>query len=70
MARAMDLTVITEGVEDWESAIALRDLRCEFAQGYVFSRPVGLAAACRLAEAGVIDVSAMTDLDVIDSLPA
>jgi len=70
MARAMDLTVITEGVEDWESAIALRDLRCEFAQGYVFSRPVDLAAACRLAEAGAIDVSAMTDLDVIDSLPA
>ena len=70
MARAMDLTVITEGVEDWESAVALRDLRCEFAQGYVFSRPVDIVEACRLAAAGSIDVSGMLAIDVTDSLPA
>jgi EAL domain-containing protein (putative c-di-GMP-specific phosphodiesterase class I) len=70
MARAMDLTVITEGVEDWESAVALRDLRCEYAQGYVFSRPVDIVEACRLAAAGSIDVSGMLAIDVTDALPA
>jgi diguanylate cyclase (GGDEF)-like protein len=59
MARAMDLMVITEGVEDWNSAAALRDLRCDFAQGYVFSRPVDLDVAMGLASAGGIDVSEM-----------
>ncbi len=59
MARAMDLTVITEGVEDWNSAVSLRDLRCDFAQGYVFSRPVDLDAALELARRGAIDVSEM-----------
>ncbi len=59
MARAMDLTVVAEGVEDWSSAVALRDLHCELAQGFVFSRPVDLEAALRLASAGAIDIAAM-----------
>ena len=70
MARAMDLTVITEGVEDWESAVTLRDLRCELAQGYVFSRPVPLDEACLLAAAGALDVSAMRPLDQAGAVPA
>ena len=64
MARAMNLTVVTEGVEDWENAAALRDLRCELAQGYVFSRPVELDRALELAAAGSIDVSLMPGADV------
>ena len=60
MARAMRLTVITEGVEEWDSAIALRDLHCDLAQGYVFSRPVPLDEALELAERGSMDMSAMT----------
>jgi diguanylate cyclase (GGDEF)-like protein len=59
MARAMNLTVVTEGVEDWENAAALRDLRCELAQGYVFSRPVELEQALELAARGYVDVSQM-----------
>lgn len=59
MARAMDLSVITEGVEDWHSAVAVRDLGCDLAQGYLFSRPMHLGGALRVAEAGVIDVSDM-----------
>jgi len=64
MARAMDLTVVTEGVEDWDNAAALRDLRCELAQGYVFSRPVELERALELAAIGSIDVSLMPPADV------
>ncbi len=69
MARAMDLTVITEGVEEWHSAAAVRDLKCDFAQGYVFSRPVPLDTAIGLAHDGFIDVSAMAAVrDWIDAL--
>jgi diguanylate cyclase (GGDEF)-like protein len=59
MARALDLTVVSEGVEDWESARVLRDLRCELAQGYVLSRPVELATALRLAAEGSLDLAPM-----------
>ena len=62
MARAMDLSVVTEGVEDWQSAVAVRDLGCDLAQGYIFSRPVHLGAALTRAESGWIDVSEMSPL--------
>jgi diguanylate cyclase (GGDEF)-like protein len=65
MARAMDLTVVVEGVEEWASAVALRDLRCELAQGYLFSRPVELPAALELAAHGVIDVAPMNPVGVM-----
>ena len=60
MARAMRLTVVTEGVEDWPSAIAVRDLGSDLAQGYLFSRPVDLAAALGLARVGRVDLGPMT----------
>ena len=69
MARALDLTVISEGVEDWESAVALRDLRCELGQGHVFSRAVELPAALRLAAAGSVDVAAMSRVGVTAITP-
>jgi diguanylate cyclase (GGDEF)-like protein len=64
MARAMDLSVITEGVEDWHSAVSVRDLGCDLAQGYVFSRPLHLGGALRVAEAGRVDVSGMARVAV------
>ena len=39
MARAMQLTVVVEGVETWADAVAVRDLGCGLAQGYLFCRP-------------------------------
>ena len=60
MARAMDLRVVTEGVEDWSSARSLRDLQCDLAQGYLFSRPVDLEVAIGLAVEGRVDVSPMS----------
>jgi diguanylate cyclase (GGDEF)-like protein/PAS domain S-box-containing protein len=40
MARALDLSVVAEGVETDEQLQALRTLGCQAAQGYLFSRPV------------------------------
>ena len=40
LAQNLDLHVIAEGVETTVQRDALRELRCEFAQGYMFSRPV------------------------------
>ncbi len=40
LAQNLDLHVIAEGVETAVQRDALRELRCEFAQGYMYSRPV------------------------------
>jgi diguanylate cyclase (GGDEF)-like protein/PAS domain S-box-containing protein len=40
LARALNLKVVAEGVETEEQANLLRLLRCDEAQGYLFSRPV------------------------------
>lgn len=39
MARAMDLDIVAEGVEDLQSAQALRDMGVDYLQGFYFSRP-------------------------------
>ena len=40
MANSLRLNVIAEGVETAEQLAILRKLRCEYAQGYYFSKPV------------------------------
>ena len=60
MADAMDLTVITEGVENWADAAAVRNLPCRLAQGYLFSRPVDLRQALLLADAGSVDIEPLS----------
>jgi diguanylate cyclase (GGDEF)-like protein len=40
MARNRRIKLIAEGVETYEQVEMLRDLDCEYAQGYYFSRPV------------------------------
>ena len=39
MAHALDLTVVAEGVETRMQLDALREVDCDFAQGYHFARP-------------------------------
>jgi EAL domain-containing protein (putative c-di-GMP-specific phosphodiesterase class I) len=36
----LSLTTVAEGIETTEQADALRQLNCQLAQGYLFSRPV------------------------------
>ncbi len=40
MARAMELDVIAEGVENTDQLAYLKELKCQKAQGYLFSRPL------------------------------
>jgi EAL domain-containing protein (putative c-di-GMP-specific phosphodiesterase class I) len=43
MARNLRLSIVAEGVETLEQADMLRAAGCDFAQGYVYSRPVSAA---------------------------
>jgi diguanylate cyclase (GGDEF)-like protein len=47
MAKALDLKVIAEGIEDTEQLAALRALGCDFGQGYLFARPMDAGAMTR-----------------------
>lgn len=40
MAKALDLQVVAEGIEDDEQLQFLTQLNCEYGQGYLFSKPV------------------------------
>ncbi|MBZ5727314.1 MAG: EAL domain-containing protein [Acidobacteriia bacterium] len=51
MARSLHMTVVAEGVETQEQAILLKALGCPYAQGYLFSPPVGLACLRELLPA-------------------
>ena len=48
LAHNLGMDVIAEGVETAEQALQLRRLGCEFAQGFLYSRPVDAAAAMTL----------------------
>jgi EAL domain-containing protein (putative c-di-GMP-specific phosphodiesterase class I) len=45
LARALDLTVVVEGIETAEQAATLHRLGCGLGQGYYFARPLDRAAA-------------------------
>lgn len=51
LSRALDLSVIAEGVETAEQADFLRDLGCDEIQGYYFSRPVPADQVVRILSA-------------------
>jgi EAL domain-containing protein (putative c-di-GMP-specific phosphodiesterase class I) len=38
LAHQLDLSVVAEGVEDWDSAKILTDLGCDYAQGFAIGR--------------------------------
>jgi diguanylate cyclase (GGDEF)-like protein/PAS domain S-box-containing protein len=57
MARSLDFRTVAEGVEEPEQASILRELGCDEAQGYLFSRPVTAEAIdILLAEVPVLPV--------------
>lgn len=57
MARNMNLHIIAEGVEDLDNLQELQNLKCESAQGFLFSQPVDIAEA----EKFLTDHSVCTD---------
>jgi EAL domain-containing protein (putative c-di-GMP-specific phosphodiesterase class I) len=59
MARALDLTVVAEGIEDWGRGALLRDMGCPLGQGYFFARPMDLADAMAFAARGAVDLASV-----------
>ena len=47
-ARALDMAVVAEGVEDDDQAQMLQDLGCDLGQGYLWGRPAPAAALSNL----------------------
>jgi Amt family ammonium transporter len=45
MARGLGITVVAEGVEDLQQQAVLRDLECDNAQGFLYSRPMNAESA-------------------------
>jgi diguanylate cyclase (GGDEF)-like protein/PAS domain S-box-containing protein len=59
LARNMGMDIVAEGVETKEQLAYLKELRCEYGQGFLFSHPLDLETACKLlqsADTGVTDV--------------
>jgi diguanylate cyclase (GGDEF)-like protein/PAS domain S-box-containing protein len=52
LAHNLRLAVVAEGVETTEELEALEELECEYAQGYLFARPLSAAAAGALIASG------------------
>ena len=44
MSRTLGITVVAEGVETFNQMLYLQEQQCETAQGYLFSRPLAIAA--------------------------
>lgn len=42
LGKNLKMTIVAEGIEGKEEALTLRDLGCDTAQGFYFSRPVGM----------------------------
>jgi diguanylate cyclase (GGDEF)-like protein len=50
LARNLGMEVVAEGVESQDQLACLKALNCEYAQGYLFSRPLTAAAASHFIE--------------------
>ncbi|HLJ74180.1 MAG TPA: EAL domain-containing protein, partial [Thermoanaerobaculia bacterium] len=48
LGRSLGVDVVAEGIETSQQADSLRQLRCGFGQGYLFSRPVGADTALEM----------------------
>ncbi len=57
LAHELGMSVVAEGVETEGQLSALRDLDCEFAQGYLLARPLDALAAGQLLSVGILNAA-------------
>ena len=57
LARSFDLEVVAEGVETAQQACILQKLGCDYAQGFLFCRPISADALQPLLERGYVDAA-------------
>jgi diguanylate cyclase (GGDEF)-like protein/PAS domain S-box-containing protein len=69
LARNLGMTVVAEGVETEEQAAQLRELGCQHAQGYHFSRPVRPEAAAELFSNTYTFSPAQQPINTLDAGP-
>jgi diguanylate cyclase (GGDEF)-like protein/PAS domain S-box-containing protein len=50
LARNMGMDIVAEGVETKEQLAYLKELKCEYGQGFLFSHPLDVDTACKLLE--------------------
>jgi len=69
LGRNLGMQVIAEGVETSEQAGFLRDLECEFGQGYYFARPLDSEAAGALLPHAVRPVESEEGIFLVPRVP-
>jgi diguanylate cyclase (GGDEF)-like protein len=70
LGRALRLSVIAEGVEQWSQLGRLRTLGCEYAQGFYFARPLDPASIeSLLAHGGILSGDPDVDQAFVDVRP-
>jgi diguanylate cyclase (GGDEF)-like protein len=57
LAKSLDMCTIAEGVETQEQLDQIRELNCDFCQGYLFSKPLSAEAARDLLIDGIVSPS-------------
>ena len=68
IARRLKLTVVCEGIENAEQAELVRELGCDFGQGYFYSKPVSARHCRALLEQLRLD-RPLTDTVLVRTLP-
>ncbi len=63
VAHILVLRVVAEGVEIEEQETLLKEMGCDFAQGYHFSRPLPPEAASKLLSSAFRDLPQRNDAD-------
>ena len=53
LAHNLGIEIVAEGVETREQLNQVRDLNCDYAQGYHFSKPIPISGAFKLLEKGI-----------------
>jgi EAL domain-containing protein (putative c-di-GMP-specific phosphodiesterase class I) len=58
LGQSLGMSTVAEGIEEMVQLTALREMGCDFAQGYLLSRPVPAPEAGRLLRTGLAVLAA------------